>query len=500
MGEGFSSLSPRKRYNPFHIKMSVEKEGSAHRTLELRAFFRQFSGNAPKEYYQYLKGEEEFDRDRLFATYPDEYSAAVEETLGGPRALGNEKDDELIYKRLRALRRKKGPWIVIGGPPCQAYSLVGRARNKGIKGYRAEEDARHFLYEEYLKVLSIMRPEIFVMENVKGILSSKVNNQPVFPSLIKDLQHPSKAVGVRGGKGYKIHSLVCEEESAGNEKYIIRAEQYGIPQARHRVILLGVRSDLKIKPSQLKTAIHTITTQEVISDLPPLRSGVSKNSDTPEAWQSVIEKAISKLCKSVPSSTIERSKLSSISNRSSKLTSRGSRFATKHRKFKGDKKLADWYLDDQLNGFTNHETRAHITDDLARYLFCAIYAEQKGVSPKAKEFPAFLAPKHANWKSGNFTDRFKVQVADRPASTVTSHISKDGHYFIHPDPAQCRSLTVREAARLQTFPDNYFFEGNRTQQYVQVGNAVPPLLAKQIAEVVYKLLQTKPNTGHKGSG
>ena len=144
----------------------------------------------------------------------------------------------------------------------------------------------------------------------------------------------------------------------------------------------------------------------------------------------------------------------------------------------------------QIGGVIQHMSRSHMAGDLRRYAFYAAKLKMDGRPQRVNDLPPLLRPEHKNVGRDDtpFTDRFRVQAWGGPSSTVVSHISKDGNYFIHPDPIQSRSLTVREAARLQSFPDDYYFCGSRTQQFHQVGNAVPPLLAHQIAKVVHDFL------------
>jgi DNA (cytosine-5)-methyltransferase 1 len=496
LGEGISSCEHENGNKPFQIGVSVEKEATAHKTLTTRAFYRKIKerNDGKADYYQYARGN--ITREDLFARHPKQAQEAIEETLEEPRALG--EDNDLIHKRIQKLiNNHHGPKVVIGGPPCQAYSLAGRSRNAGIKGYKAEKDHRNFLYMEYLKVLSIAQPNVFIMENVRGILSAKLNGKIMFPQILKDLRNPGKVTKIKNTAKYKIYSFVVEADNSNNPQYkdssdfLIRSEQYGVPQARHRVILIGVREDIKSIPKTLTKADDTICVESVLSDLPKLRSGFSKKTeDGANVWEKMVlrhSKQLKKLLSKYspyPAEVIDKLDLKPIKGLE--------RISTQHNNIgqvKIPSPLKDWIIDENLECVLNHDTRGHMEADLLRYAFCAVHAKlTNGVSPKSRDFPAELAPNHLNWESGDHADRFRVQSANKYATTITSHISKDGHYFVHYDPKQCRSLTVREAARLQTFPDNYFFEGKRTQQYVQVGNAVPPFLAQQIGKVVMSLL------------
>lgn len=504
LGEGFSSLKNEHGFRPFKLISSIEKEPSAHKTLKLRAFFRQFDP-APKEYYEFLKGnmgrtpEEHLYKIPKFAS---QVIAAEKEALN--LELG--KDDERIYA---AISQSLGndDCVLIGGPPCQAYSVAGVARNKSNIKYEASLDNRNFLYKEYLKVIALFQPLVFVMENVKGMLSAKINGEYIYKSIFNDLKDPSNSAMLNPitheGHKYKIVSLVTAKKTGSNleaKDYVVKSENYGIPQRRHRVILLGIRSDIADNWNDdiLQECSDMTSVGDVLSDLPSLRSGLSREVNTDNMWLKSIKSLASKTIASLEKSG-QQAVAGQIANTVSELkvpeNKQGSNFGLTRTDSLSHKSLQQWFYDKKLGDYIcNHETRSHLSYDLQRYLFCSSWAavgireNWDRLSPKAHEFPEALIPNHKNFNSGKFSDRFRVQPNSLPATTITCHIAKDGHYYIHPDTKQCRSFTVREAARVQTFPDNYFFVGNRTQQYIQVGNAVPPLLSSNIARLLYKFL------------
>lgn len=504
LGEGFSALNDGKS---FHIVVSAEKDPVAHLTLRLRAFYRLLRSERPEllsDYYSYCHGK---------ATQP--YSHATEDlwNKAGKEALcielgtekGNSALDQAITAALGSEPDKNTPWVLIGGPPCQAYSLVGRARNRGNAEYKAEADPRHFLYKEYLRIIQRYKPALFVMENVKGLLSAKVNDSLIFHEILRDLACPERAIeGVSDGVRYKIFSMVSDQSYSADDdpakldanSFIIRAEDYGIPQARHRVILVGVREDQVsgAMPNLVKQAV--VSVEDAIDVLPKLRSRLSKQPDSPKLWAGNVGKLLNELAGNADDYAMPdiATGLRQASANLPKYSEHGANiYPKKYDAETGSEQLDAWLMDKNLSVWLNHESRSHRIDDLGRYAYAAVFAEQHAKSPKghAEFMLPGLAPAHKNWESGKFSDRFRVQTRNGPSTTITSHISKDGHYFIHYDPEQCRSLTVREAARLQTFPDNYFFQGPRTQQFHQVGNAVPPFMANQIASIICDYL-SKP--------
>ena len=487
LGEGFVSLKGHGAKAFFEIGLSIEKNPVAHRTLTLRAVFRRLRGTKDvKHYYSYIRGEIDETAFRRIPAVAAAFAHAETEA----RCLELGKSDESgIDSEIRAALKGQETWVLIGGPPCQAYSLAGRARRANDKTFHKDE--KHFLYQEYLRIIRVHRPTIFVMENVKGLLSSQHSGNPMFDRIIADLSMPAE------GLEYEIRSFIKagDGESLEPVDYVIPSERYGIPQNRHRVILLGVRKDAGLPRHQLLTPVpKPVTVRQTIDDLPRIRSRLSRG-DSLEAWRKAVQAApayVKGWRTDNESSMIETMRV--FATAATSTATGGAFIARDYRRPKKPTELQQWLHDRSLGGVCQHEARSHMDSDLARYLFSACFAHTWGYSPRLDIFPPKLLPDHINvhvdrgTEAIPFKDRFRVQCRNEPAATVVAHIAKDGHYYIHYDPAQCRSLTVREAARLQTFPDNYFFAGNRTEQYTQVGNAVPPLLAHKLAKVVRGLL------------
>ena len=502
LGEGFSSLDDRRA---FEIRLSIEKDFHAHQTLELRAFFRQFPfGHAHSDYYRYLR--DEITRDELFDLHDEEAKAARDEAWH--HTLGDDPDE--VQSRIGLALDGADNWVLIGGPPCQAYSVVGRSRMMSDRGDEErggksfESDHRHLLYIQYLRVIAQHRPPVFVMENVRGLLSASLNGESMFDQIVADLKSPAAAAREHDfGKidenlRYEVYPVYQTGSTVGMvgtglwrdpREFLVKAEGHGVPQARHRVILIGLRkSPDPVRPpgleSGLSLADHEVSVRQVIEDLPPIRSRISPvREDSRSEWVKIVKSIAGSGDAAITDAVNNEIQKTAISLDDRAPDNFGGAFVEGdvHPEIHGG-----WYHDPKLDGgVCNHMSRSHMKTDLTRYFFCAVYAKVKERSPTLADLPIELMPNHKSARSRTgFADRFRVQIPDRPATTVTSHIAKDGHAFIHYDPFQCRSLTVREAARIQTFKDNYFFEGPRTSQYTQVGNAVPPYLAKQIARYV----------------
>lgn len=467
--EGFASLVDSEGVPVFQPVMSVEKDPDACETLRLRAFLSRIANKEPGlpwEYEQFLRDRDPRALDCLKKRFPIAWDGArcevVEAELG-------DVDPVLIEEaRMRVKAASpSGVWVLAGGPPCQAYSTAGRSRRRNDPSYAG--DPRLRLYESFMKFVRMLRPPVVVFENVVGILSAKVDGESVFARIIRDFMWA----------GYSVRSVVdpCPE---GPRDYIVESEKFGIPQARHRVILLAVRRGRGLHPGVVRERASS-TVRDAFVGLAKLHGVVSDPQGVPlprfDEWQGLVPESIAKIAR--PIGYLPYAIFSEVDEI-----------------WRGQGKLSGWYRG-KLGGskaLEGHAARTIRAEDMERYVFCAAFAQVKGRSPRLEEMPRCLWPKHANLDDVDgdsrpaFNDRYYVQAWGKPSSTVTAHISKSGHHFIHPDPRQHRSLTLREAARLQTFPDDFIFMGTKTAQFRQVGNAVPPLLAQQIAQVVAKTL------------
>ncbi|MFX3681365.1 MAG: DNA cytosine methyltransferase [bacterium] len=477
LNEGFSHVRDRENATVFNTVLSVEMNEVAHRTLELRALYRKIRGEREVDtYIDFITGV--IDRSELYERLDSAGKEAKFEAFCGE--LGKVSHNKEVDRRLKTAL---GPGcgndcVIIGGPPCQAYSLAGRARRSGETREEFESDPRHRLYLQYLRVVNKFRPAVFVMENVAGLQSAQFQGKSTLVQICRSLRRA----------GYQLHGLGPENPksamSDNGRDFLVHSEFYGIPQRRKRLFIVGVRNDIKTSPDPLVPDYENlVTVGDVIGGLPKIRSRVTRRLDSSTEWAACVRQIRSYSFKGLPEDFIVS--LKETADQISDEIDPGGMYLDPG---KPPSKLSEWFLDPCIKMVLNHNSRGHMKEDLHRYFFWAKYSQYFGSSPLLHHAPKRLLPNHQNVNEGKFADRFRVQVASRPSSTITSHMQRDGHAYIHHDPLQCRSWSVREAARAQTFPDNYFFDGPATQQYGQVGNAVPPLLAKQIGEIVAKML------------
>lgn len=392
MSEGFINAG----FTPIaHVEMNAE----ACETIKTRAVYHYLKSKKKLNiYYQYIK--EEISKNELYSLVPEEILKSV---------INIEINDETINNVFESIKSyNKEIDLIIGGPPCQAYSLLRRHQEN------IEKDPRNKLYIQYGRFLKEFKPKAFVFENVPGLLTAH--------------------------KGEHFKNLKAYFRRLGYEVYhdTLTASDYGVVQARKRIIIVGWKKENDFGFPEFEKIKKAYTVNDAFSDLPKLSPGESL-----------------------------------------KVTN----YTTNKNEY-----LNKFQLRNGVDFVTQHISRPHNDRDLEIYRRAIEKWDNEKERLKYPDLPEVLKT-HKNESS--FTDRYKVVDGTSVAHTVVAHIAKDGHYYIHPDIKQCRSISVREAARLQSFPDDFYFEGSRSAAFKQIGNAVPPLMANAIAKKMKKLLCQK---------
>jgi len=395
---GTSALSEGFLQCGFQPVSHIEMNSDACLTIKTRTAYHYLKNNNKLSFYRkYLKSE--ISRDELYGMIPEDIINSVINTEISDITVPE------IFKTIDTSLSRRGEEsidFIIGGPPCQAFSLLNRHTNE------IEKDPRCFLYLQYGKFLKRYQPSGFVFENVVGILSAKNGHFANIRQHFSDL-------------GYKVYYS------------ILNAADYGVLQNRRRVIIYGWRKDCDKGCPRIPVTENNWTCESIFSDLCPIHAGEEGHAylTAPNEY----------------------------------LASSGIRQA-----------------DDIL---TQHISRPINDKDAEKYRMAVNMLYQKGKRIRNTDFPEKIRTIN---NTSSFLDRFKVVDKNGKSHTVIAHISKDGHYYIYPYTATIRSISVRAAARLQSFPDNFYFEGSRSAIYKQIGNAVPPLMAYAIAKEIHKLI------------
>jgi DNA (cytosine-5)-methyltransferase 1 len=395
LSEGFINAG----YNPI---AHVEMDKAACFTLKTRQAFHYLRENNQEHiYWSYVKGD--MSRDDFYAAVPDKILQSVINASIG-------KNNKNIFRQIDDLKGKRTVDLIIGGPPCQAYSYIGRAAMKN----KVDTDQRNFLYKEYGKFLKKYTPKLFVFENVPGIKTAGEGQY------FKNLKSYFKRIG------YELDDRA------------VNSFDFEVVQNRERVIIIGWKKGTKFAYPDFGKIENNWTRDDIFYDLPPLRPAQGAR---------------------VMSYTLPTKEY-----------------------------LQKTGLRNGVDFVSQHVTRPHNSRDLKIYKRAIFLLEEEGKRLKNNEIPD---EERTQKNTSGFLDRFKV-VGVKP-HTMIAHIAKDGHHFIHPDKNQLRSISVREAARIQSFPDSYFFEGVKEQQFRsaafrQIGNAVPPLMANEIAVKIKTVL------------